>query len=156
MVRFLCVAALLIPNLLGQKSCPVTRPPDPPFVPPAPYLANADPGMFWHGDKDLWTLLPVDGMWHGLPYRANQGYFNKLFLWKPGFDGRNDEKPDITVVVRALLGPTPPVTSRGGTNAFVYPMWAMLTGFTFPASGCWEVTASTDGHKLSFVVSVQP
>jgi hypothetical protein len=156
MFPFLCVAGLLASNLLGQKSCPVTKPFDPPFIPPAPYVANADPGMFWHGDKDLWTLLPVNGMWHALPYRENEGYFNKLFLWKPGFDGRKEEQPDITVVVRPLDGHAPPVTSRYGTNAFIDPRWAMLTGLTFPAAGCWEVTASNGGHKLTFVVSVQP
>jgi len=87
MFRFLCVAALVVPNLLAQKSCPVTKPPSPAFIPPAPYKVNVGLDSFWYGDKDLWTLLPVDGAWNGLPYRANEGYSNKLFLWKQGYDG---------------------------------------------------------------------
>jgi hypothetical protein len=156
MFRFLCVAVLVATDLVAADNCPVTKPPSSPFIPPAPYTANTDPGRFWFGDQDLWTNLPANGIWHGLPYHANEGYFNKLFLWKPGFDGRKEEQPDITVVVRRLDANAPLVTSRYGTNAFIAPMWAMLTGVNFPTHGCWEVTASNEGHKLTFVVSVQP
>jgi hypothetical protein len=152
MFRFLCVAALVASNLPAQKSCPITTPSSPAFIPPAPYQVNAGLDAFWYGDKDLWTRLPVDGFWNGLPHRK-EGYFNKLFLWKPGYDGRVEP---ITVVVRPLLGQAPAVTVHDGTGAFFDHTWQMLTGVIFPAPGCWEVTASNAGHKLTFVVSVQP
>ncbi|HEV1288294.1 MAG TPA: hypothetical protein VNU44_23420 [Bryobacteraceae bacterium] len=155
MIRFLFVAALIVPNLLAQKSCPVTKPPNPAFIPPAPYQVNAGLDAFWYGDKDLWTVLPVDGSRNGLPYRKNEGYSNKLFLWKQGYDGVKEPEPDITVVVRPLLGQPPTATSHYGTNAFFDHTWQMLTGVTFPATGCWEVTASNAGHKLTFVLSIQ-
>jgi hypothetical protein len=155
MFRFLCLAALVVSNLPAQKSCPVTTPPSPAFIPPAPYQVNAALNSFWYGDKDLWTALPVNGFWNGLPFRKYEGYSNKLFLWQQGYDGRVEPQPDITVVVRPLLGQPPTVTSHHGTNAFFDHTWQMLTGVTFPATGCWEVTASHAGHNLTFVVSVQ-
>lgn len=154
--RFLLVAAF-VANLPGADFvCPATKPPNPAFVPSAPYPVNAGPDAFWYGDKDLWAFLPVDGVWRGLPYRANEGYLNKLPLWKQGYDGRKEQQPDITVVLRRLDSNAPLVTTRYGTNAFADNTWVMLTGVTFPTHGCWEVTASHDGHTLTFVLSIQP
>jgi hypothetical protein len=135
---------------------PYVQAPSPAFIPPAPYQVNAGLDGFWYGDKDLWTRLPVAGAWNGLPYRKDEGFSNKLALWKQGYDVRTEPQPDITVTVRSLLGRPITATTRYGTNAFFDHTWQMATGVTFPASGCWEVTASNDGHKLTFVVSVQP
>jgi hypothetical protein len=45
------------------EACPVTKPPDQPFVPPAPYWTNHGPDRFWYGTESLWTLLAVQGTW---------------------------------------------------------------------------------------------
>jgi hypothetical protein len=160
---FLCfcgfVLALLVPNLAtaadSEHACPVTTPPNPAFVPPAPYRPNAYHGGFWYGSNALWTQLPVDGVWSGLPRRDNKGYFNKLFLWQQGFDGRKEPEADITVVLKRLDTHMPHVSSRGGTNAFFDNSWAMLTGVIFPTEGCWEVTSYYRGQALTFVLSIQ-
>jgi hypothetical protein len=152
----LCVAMFATNLPAADFVCPVTKPPSPAFVPPAPYRGNAGQDAFWYGDKDLWTLLPADGTWHGLPFHVSEGYFNKLFLWKPGFDGRKEEQPDITVVRRRLDAVAPAYTTHYGTNAFFDNTWQMLTSAIFPTHGCWEVAASNDNHKLTFVLSIQP
>jgi hypothetical protein len=99
--------------------------------------------------------LPTDGVWRGLARRDN-GYFNKVFLWQQGYDVQKDPTPHIVVGLRRLNDQAPLVTHRDGTNARLGDAWAMLTGVTFPAEGCREVTAHHSGHSLTFVLSVQP
>lgn len=149
------------PNLRAADfTCPVTPAPDPPFVPPAPYapvMKDADPqGSFWFGTNALWTALPADGVWAGLPFTKNEGYGNKLFLWKAGYDPLRELQPDIIVVTRRLDAKAPLWSRRGGTNAMFPGGPAMLTGVNFPSTGCWEVNAWHAGHTLTFVLSIQP
>ena len=153
---FLCAAVFATNLPAADFVCPVTKPPSPAFVPPAPYQVNAGLDAFWYGDKDLWAYRPADGIWRGLPYHQNEGYFNKLPLWKQGYDGRTEQQPEITVVLRRLGTNAPVVTKRYGTNAFAENTWVMLTGVTFPDHGCWEVTASHNSRMLRFVLSIQP
>ncbi len=154
------IAAALIPNLAAaagtEGACPVTAPPDQPFVPPAPYSPDPGEGAFWYGTNTLWTRLPVDGVWRGLPNRDNEGFFNKLFLWKQGFDGLKEPEPDIILSLKRLDAEKPLVSSRGGTNAHFDNSWTMLTGVLFPTEGCWEITIHHDGNELTFVLSIQP
>src|SRR6476646_10584574 len=49
-------------------NCPITRPSDHPFVPPFPYPPRVGQRQFWYGTDRLWTSLPVDGTWAGLPH----------------------------------------------------------------------------------------
>src|SRR5579862_3933567 len=44
------------------ESCPVTKPPIHPFVPPSPYPTTHTNG-FWFGTDKLWTYLPKNGIW---------------------------------------------------------------------------------------------
>ena len=160
-LRFLLVSAFMlaaqVPNLAAaENACPVTTPPNPQFVPPAPFAPNAAKGAFWYGTNALWVQLPLEGVWRGLPSRDNGGYFNKLFLWQQGYDGRREPQPDIIVVLKRLDAKVPLVSKRGGTNAFFESSWAMLTGVLFPTEGCWEITSSHAGHTLTFVLSIQP
>src|SRR5574342_116537 len=58
------------PEILSRippASCPVTGPQALPFVPPAPYDALGFEGYFWFGSNSLWTSLPQDAVWSGLP-----------------------------------------------------------------------------------------
>jgi hypothetical protein len=70
----------------GRASCPVTRPPQPPFVPPTPYPATPPAlyGGFWYGSNELWTLLHADGTW--VMPRDEHGLSDKSFWWRAGFD----------------------------------------------------------------------
>jgi hypothetical protein len=156
-IRFLSTAALMLANLAAANNvCPVTKPPSPAFIPPAPYQVNPGLNAFWFGDKDLWTLLPIDGVWSGLPLNANKNYFNKVFLWQQGYDGKTEPQPDVNVVVRRLDANAAVYKTQYATNAFFDYTWQILTDVTFMSEGCWEITATHNRHNLTFVVSVQP
>ena len=46
------------------KTCPVTKPPAEPFVPPPPYWTHHNPDQFWYGTESLWTLIGIRGVWN--------------------------------------------------------------------------------------------
>lgn len=145
--------AIVAPTLLAgdETACPVTTPPMPPFVPPAPYRANPPAHAFWYGTTALWAQLPIDATWHG------NSVADKLFLWQQGYDWRSEPKPDITVAVKRLNEPYPDVAPlHYGTNAFFDNNWAMLTSLTIPTTGCWEVKVSHGNATLTFVMLVKP
>jgi hypothetical protein len=139
-------------------SCLTTRPPDVPFVPPAPYPAILPPeyaGQFWYGTPELWTMLGVDGTWGGLPHDAH-GYSQKVFWWRQGYSTGKEPNPDLTVTGRLLGGTAPPLLALHATNASADFGQAMLIGIDIPTLGCWEITGHYHGHDLSFVVLVVP
>ncbi len=92
-------------------SCPITKPPEHPFIPPAPYSAKLNPRSFWFGTEKLWTSLDTDGTWNGLPhYTADDPTFRqKLFFWRAGFDGRSEPSavPDHHRETPRRSGPAP-------------------------------------------------
>jgi len=121
-ILLLAFTLMLVPNLAqAEDSCPVTTPPNPPFVPSEPYSPNAScvssPQTFWYGTNALWTSLPTEGVWR-LPRQDNEGYVNKLFLWQEGYDWRKEPRPDIIVILRRLDLYTPSIVLRGGTSTF--------------------------------------
>lgn len=158
---FLCLCTMALPALMPSSAtaqddsngCPVTTSSDRSFVPPDPYPAHSAQGAFWYGTIDLWTQLTGEGVWRGLP-RRDSGYFNKLFLWRQGYDWQKEPKPEIVVILRRLDANAPLTVLQGGTNAF-FGVSAMLIGVTFPTEGCWEVTSYNKGHTLTFIVSIQ-
>jgi hypothetical protein len=143
----------------GRASCPITRPPQPPFVPPKPYRATPPPPYrgFWYGSDQLWTLLQADGTWEMA--RDQDGLFDKSFWWRAGFDPRGEQTPSLTLSARRLDVPGQEIAASSGkaTNG-----WRddddigafMLTGIELPAAGCWEVTGHYRARELSFVVWV--
>lgn len=135
------------------ENCPVTRPPQPRFVPPEPWPERPpDGGAFWYGSKDLWTSLPGDGTW---PQLARG---EKVFWWREGFDGSIENRPALGMTARRLDGAAPEARSDPpATNAY-HPSfhWAILTGFELPTTGCWEITGRYHGHELTFVTWVPP
>jgi hypothetical protein len=138
-------------------ACPVTKAPDPPFVPPLPYSPSAPfAGEFWHGTEALWTLLPADGTWPGLPHNPD-GYTQKVFWWRKGYSWTAEPEPQLTVMGRRLDAPALPLHASKATNAFAQDIQsAMLVGVDLPTLGCWEITGHYAGHDLSFVVRVVP
>jgi hypothetical protein len=138
----------------APASCRITRPPDPPFVPPAPYSTlEGSVGDFWYGTPALWTALRRDGTWE-LPY--NDGaYGQKVFWWRQGYDWRGEPQPPLTVTGRRIDGSAGPLVASSATNAFAKDIGsAMLVGVRIPAAGCWQVTGRIEGADLSFVVWV--
>lgn len=140
----------------APASCRITRPPDPPFVPPAPYSTlEGSVGDFWYGTPALWTALRRDGTWKGLSY--NDGaYGQKVFWWRQGYDWRSEPQPPLTVTGWRIDGSAGPLGASSATNAFASDIGsAMLVGVRIPAAGCWQVTGRIQGGELSFVVWVR-
>jgi hypothetical protein len=142
-----------------QSTCPTTKPPARPFIPPAPYPTTPPSlyaGQFWHGSDGLWTMLFADGAWRNLP-RSGAGYGQKTFWWRSGYDPRADPNPALTVTGRRLDGPAPTLSATGATHGLRDDIGAfMLAGVEIPTLGCWEITGRIDGRDLSFVVWVAP
>jgi hypothetical protein len=141
-----------------STSCAITRPPEPAFVPPAPYPAQPPPGYgeaFWYGTAQLWTMLSAEGTWTGLPHESD-GYSQKVFWWRAGYSGEAEPAPALTMTGRRLDATAAPLKADHPTNAEADFGQAMLIGVTIPSTGCWELTGHYGGHDLSFVVWVAP
>ena len=128
-------------NATAPKSCPITKPPSQPFVPPSPYPGDPGEDRFWFGTEKLWTHLFVDGTWRGL--RTNSGYGDKVFWWRQGYSWRTENPPKLTVTARRLDSPaTPLVTDEhanaGWTSDRDHPF--IVTGIDIPTVGCWQIT----------------
>jgi hypothetical protein len=140
------------------ESCPVTKPPAHPFVPPSPYPTQTGHDGFWFGTDKLWTLLPRDGTWNGLPhYRPTDTAFrNKLFWWREGYDVHNYQ-PNLKVTGKRLDSPAPPLATDEHANG----SWTndrdlpfIVSGINIPTLGCWKITGRLEDGELSFVIWV--
>lgn len=138
-------------------SCPVTVPRDPLFTAPDPYSpASPFESNFWYGSNALWTDLPKDGIWYGLPYNAG-GYSQKVFWWREGYVWNQEPEPALTITAERLDAPAPLFESLEATNAYANDIGsAMLTGVSLPTLGCWKITGKYGDAELSFVVWVAP
>jgi hypothetical protein len=136
-------------------SCPVTVPQDPAFTPPAPYDTLGFKGYFWFGSNSLWTSLPQDGVWFGLPNNP-EGYTQKVFWWREGYVWNEEREPNLVVTGERLDTSAPPLAGSKATNAYAGDIGsAMLVGVDFPTPGCWKITGRyNDEAELSFVVWV--
>jgi len=134
--------------------CPVTLPPDPPFIPPAPHSAQApSPSQAWYGTPALWTTIPTDGAWRGLPHDG-QGYTQKLFWWHEGMTLGDEAK--LTVTGRLVGSAESTLITLPATNASAADIHlAMLVGVDFPTQGCWEITGWYEAAEVKFVVLIQ-
>jgi hypothetical protein len=142
------------------KTCPISKSPVRPFVPPSPYPAKTSPHSFWFGTVKLWTSLPTDGTWRGLPHYTpdDPTFRQKLLFWRKGYNWRTESPPRLIVRGRRLDASAPPLAFDGANAGWQddkeHPF--MVTGVNFPTLGCWEVTADYHGDKLTFVVWVAP
>lgn len=148
-VVFLGAMISFVAPKLAVSACLTTLPSNPPFTPPDPHPVNLS-GGFWYGTEALWTRLPISGDWT----TKRQG--QKLFLSSREYDWRTEPKPSIIVTAKRLDGVAPPMAIAGGTSAIMGDSAAMLIAVSFPAEGCWELTAYHGSHSLTFVVSVGP
>jgi hypothetical protein len=132
--------------------CPVTMPQDPVFVPPAQYSKLSFEGEFWYGTNTLWTALPQNGAWAGLPLTSD-GYTQKIFWWSDSLE----EMYDFVATGQRLDAKAPPLNVSKVTNAFASDIGsAMLVGVYFPTAGCWQVAGYYRKTELNFVLWVAP
>jgi hypothetical protein len=136
-------------------SCRVTKSSDRAFVPPYGYPMNAPKGYFWFGTDELWTMLPRNGAWIGLPrYSPNDPSFRqKMSWWRQGYDMRSEPSPKLKVTGRRLDAPAFPLRADRASNVSSSPAYIM-TGVNLSSLGCWEITGHYDGHEVTFVVWV--
>jgi hypothetical protein len=158
---FVVIAAFFLPILCAAQ-CQTTLAPNPPFVPRGPYQVDAPTNMFWYGTDQLWTVLSSDGKWH-MRNNVMKGkrYRTKLTFWRLGFDWRTEAKPRLVVVAMRLDGDAAKVIMAPASVVFIPSREAagIMAGIDIPSAGCWEVTAQyggPGGHRLTFVVSVEP
>ena len=137
-------------------SCPVTKPSQPPFLPPAPYPSD---GRVWIGSPKLWTTIPRSGTWQGLSHYTPEDtrFRQKLFWWSKGYDWRTENPPELTITGKRLDGLVPPLSTdphanAGWTNDRSHAF--MVAGIFIPTVGCWKITGHYRGEELSYVVWV--
>jgi hypothetical protein len=141
------------------NTCPVTKPADESFVPPQPYPARPSVSEFWFGNDMLWTALPANGTWRGLPHYTSSDptFRQKLFFWREGYDVRAEPQSRLKVSGKRLHSPAPPLLSDRPNNGWVKPEQPfMVTGINFPTLGCWEITGRYQDDELTCVVWVGP
>lgn len=153
----LLALALWPTPLWARADCSPTVPPDPAFIPPAPYPVAPPEGAFWYGTPGLWTGLSVDGTWGRLP-KNDKGYRQKIFWWTPGDDRTVESSPQLTVIGARLDAAALPLIVSPATNAEADDLggWAMLVGVDIPTPGCWVITGAYRGQAVSFIVAVEP
>ena len=130
----------------------VTPPPQPPFVPPDPFLPEPPSSEFvWYGSRHLWTDLPVDGAWGQLLEGEKTFWWNENYVWN------HEPEPALAVNAQRLDDPAIWVEAGPATNAY-HPSFqsAMLVGLQLPSPGCWEISGRYQGQTLAFVVWVPP
>lgn len=138
-------------------TCPVTRPSDQPFVPPQPFPEKAPEGSFWFGTDELWTSVPTDGTWSGLPHYAPEdpAFRQKLFFDRQGYDWHTEPQPALIVTGKRLDAPARPLSADKANNGCCISHKSfMVTAINLPTGGCWQITGHYHDRELTFVVWV--
>ncbi len=140
----------------SPKDCPLTVPQEPAFVPPSPYdTLNSFKDYFWFGSNSLWTIIPQNGIWDGLPFSPSSGYTQKVLWWRDGYVWIEEPEPNLIVTGERLDSSDPPLRASKATNAYASDIGsAMLVGVDIPTAGCWKLTGKYNDVELSFVVWV--
>ncbi|MGD1098181.1 MAG: hypothetical protein ABSB35_40110 [Bryobacteraceae bacterium] len=164
----IATAGFVLPMYLSAQ-CPTTTAPNPPFVPPAPYFANAYPSLgLLYGTASLWTWISTDPeSWRGPACcRTQHPFVAKLAYTRARFDARKENDPELTIVATPRrfgafgLGGTRQ-RNVGPRRPQRFANMTMLTGLDLPAAGCWGIAArysDPDGkvQTLSYVVLSKP
>ncbi len=74
----------------------------------------------------------------------------KVFWWSRNYGWAAEPIPALTVTGERLDGAAPALTVDQATNG----AGGMLTGISFPTTGCWRISGTYQSQTLSFVVWV--
>jgi hypothetical protein len=153
-LRTIALALAISSGAFAADSCPVTKPPNPPFVPPKPF-PEADRGTFYVGTPKLWVRVYVhpDGVWRGLPLWP-EGYREKIVWFSEGYIAKADPQPAIEISGRRLDAKAPPLVVTGANGSWTSVDFIM-SGVNFPTVGCWEIAGRFRGAEVKFVVQVE-
>lgn len=110
---------------------------------------------FWYGTPALWTNLPADGTWKGLPL-DDDGYVQKTVFWREGFVALEEINPALMVSGRRLDTRSDRFSFSHATHGWDRTGDFMLMGISIPSEGCWEITAEYQNTQLTYVVEVIP
>ena len=130
-------------------NCPVT-----PYAAGPPTNSESDRAIGglrpyrWYGGDGLWAFPWLDGEPPGTLYLEADGFHKVLWWREPGVQGT------IAVTARRLDGPTAPVAvdfEGSPTQQGQQP-----GGLRFPTLGCWELTGTAGGKRLTIVALIAP
>lgn len=140
----------------APASCPVTQPPKPAFVPPAPYDSDTMRSGFWYGSDKLWIALPADGVWELGHYTPTTPEFRQKMPWfRKGFNAHQERRAKLVVTGKRLDGTAPPLGVDGPSSSWQSSeRHFMVVGLNIPTTGCWKITGRYGEDELSFVVWV--
>jgi hypothetical protein len=139
--------AAIVPGVFAagsEDACPVTKAPDPPFVPPLADRITGNDGSFILGTPGLWAL--VIPRWKLHETDAKLPYFSEDFSF-----GKSEADPRLAVVARRLdsleplvwadwaNGASPSFGPGGGPHPNDHGF--MVTSLQIPTAGCWEISA---------------
>ena len=105
-------------------------------------------------------MLSPDGVHRGLPSPPSNSRrrqdAQQVVLVEPRISSDRTPGPGLKIKGRRLDAEAPALAQPWVTNAHVpeFGGWTMLTMLELPPLGCWEVTASRGGDRVSFVVWV--
>ena len=122
-----------------SDACPVTPTVD--EIPPKDPSADGFGSGPWHvnADRTIWV--------HNWSFPEWRQGLNQKVMWiRPA-------GTDLTISGKRLDGASAPLESR---IPCCYPTGFQVTTVTFPAAGCWKVTAKAGDREMSFVTIVRP
>lgn len=131
-------------NRSARSACPVT---EPVWVKPPEDAAVQDPTAhgyyFVNEDRSIWA----SAWWMGWdePLQVREEGF-KVGWFRPA-------GAELIITGKRLDGEAPPLEAHASC---CYPTRFQASGLYFPTEGCWEVTASAQDRKLSFVIWLEP
>lgn len=129
---------------MAPAACPVT-----PYTAGPPANSADDRAIgglrpyHWYGGDGLWAFPWLQGEPAGVLYLGEHGFHKVLWWREPGVEG------PITVATRRLDGPSAAATTD--FEGLPTQRGQQPGGLLFPTTGCWEITGTAGGKRLTIV-----